>query len=83
MAGRFDSLEELKDDLSRGHSYNLSYKDQDYFLDGFKGKIYIATNHQNKDPVEFDTFDDLLDTYKIDGIVLREVIMNFDVLMEF
>jgi len=82
-ARRFVSLDGLYYALVKMcNDYQLTYNGQEYFLSWGKEKLEtfsIATSHQNKDPIIFNTFDDLLDNFKVGEKKLREVILDFEI----
>ena len=86
---RFESIDNIYNRLIiMGHDYQFSYNGGEYFLSRYsvKGKkiFTIAENYQNDDPLEFNTFDELLDNYKADnGKPAREFLLEADIEYEF
>jgi len=79
---KFVSLDQLYYALTiMGYDYELLYNGQEYFLSWGKEEkpdaFSLATNFQNENPLLFDTFDDLLDNFKVGEKKLREVILDF------
>jgi hypothetical protein len=87
---RFKSIEEVRI-ASTGYGCNemeLTYNGKEYFIASEfedrknrkrKWKFSIALNHQNDNPIEYNTLDELLDNYKEDGKTIREFILEMEI----
>jgi hypothetical protein len=83
---RFKSIDEVRITFT-GYGCNemeLTYNDKEYFIaSGFNNWKYsifsIALNHQNKNSIAYNTLDELLDNYKVDGKPLQEFILEMNV----
>ena len=85
---KFETIEELYQELAiMGHDYQLSYNGKGYFLSRYskKGNIIftIASNIQNENPTEFNSFEELLNNFKVEGNSLKSVILDIKVEYEF
>jgi YHS domain-containing protein len=81
-------IEELRHKLDiKKTSSDLTYNGNVYFLCRYPGKskiiFTIATNFQNENPYEFDSFDELMDNFKVEEKKLREIILDMDVEYEY
>ena len=86
MAGKFDSIEQLFNDLSvEWHEYEFIYKGKEYGLNPWSqdNKISFLVELPDDTYLEFYSFDELLDGFIVDGKSFREFMFDVDVDMEF
>jgi len=80
---RFESIDEVHKAFTcvGCNSIELTYNGKEYFLSNETKdtEFTIALNHQNENPIAYNSLDELLDTYKEDGIALRDFILDMDV----
>ncbi|MDR2718841.1 MAG: hypothetical protein LBB89_12380 [Treponema sp.] len=79
----FESIEEVRMIFTNfgGNSVELAYNGKEYFISNetVGCEFSIALNHQNKDPIPYNSLDELLDNYKEDGKPLREFILEMEI----
>jgi len=76
----FGSLEELYYAVAIvGMDYQFTYNGYMFFLScPDRDSVFsISPDLYNKNPVKYNSFDELLDGYKVDGKRLREIILDF------
>jgi len=86
MVRHFENTDELQYNLEIvGHEYEIVYNENAYFLckyGGKKGKFCIE-DRKNENRLEYSTFDQLLDNFKINEKSLREIILIAEVTSEW
>ena len=87
MPGRFESFEELYNDLLTGHEYEFYYNDKEYSIDSHceiseEKRTYYVCFPDNA-VSEFNSVDELLDGFIVDGKSFREFVFDVDVRIEF
>lgn len=85
---KFESLDELYTQTAVvEHEYSLFYEGKGYFIMAYrrKGKqiFSFATDPHNESAVEYNSFDELLDTFEKDGKKLREFILDMEIDQEW
>jgi len=88
MAEKFESIEFLRNNLEHGHEYEIAYKGNKYSLYSliYASELNIPQQFSidriwiDGDTNNYDTFDELMGCFKIDGKSLREVILDVDIL---
>lgn len=85
MAGKFDSIEQLYNDLTvEWHEYEFTYKGKEYYLNPIMidNKIGFDIGECGNFYLVYNTFDELLDKFIVDGKSFREFILDVDVTIE-
>jgi hypothetical protein len=80
---RFETIDEIRQTFMNygSNSIELTYNGKEYFItnETVGCEFSIALNHQNKNPIPYNSFDELLDNYQEDGKLLRDFILEMDV----
>jgi hypothetical protein len=77
---KFKSIEEFNSELMLGNEFEIAYAGGNYHIECCSSKDSIekfwVTNLNNEVAVNYDTFDEMLDNFKVDGKSLREFILK-------
>lgn len=72
MYDTYKDLNEFIDDIERIGEIEFEYKGKDYSL-LYYDKIYICEYNKPETEKEYDTIEEFLDDYKIDGVPIRKL----------
>jgi len=79
MCDTYSSLQEFIDDLKAVGEIEFEYNDKDYSL-LYYDKIYICEYNKPETEKEYDTIEEFLNEFKIDGIPIRELATRIKVI---
>jgi hypothetical protein len=80
---KFETMDEIRQTLTNygGNSIEFVFNGKEYFISNetVGCEFSIALNHQNMDPIPYNSLDELLDNYQDDGKPLRDFILEMDI----